>query len=146
MKKITFTITLESNLTKTQEVELFIDLQDTINKFEEYHCIDINNLNIISNTSDISEMNREPSGLKTIKNNKDIYIQTEIVPLFTCSNCKEEVENECSFELNKTTICRKCYEELEEDESNESLENICDWCGYELNGTHDDTMCKYLNR
>ncbi len=22
----------------------------------------------------------------------------------------------------------------------------CDWCGYKLNDTHDDEMCKYINR
>ena len=147
MKTHKFTITLESNLTGSQEDDLFVDLKDTINKFEEYHCIDINNLNITSNSSDTLKMNREPSGLKEIKNNKDIYIQTEIVPLFTCSNCKEEVENECGFELNEITICRKCYAELAEDESNESLENKCDWCGANLaKGEKCNELTHYTNR
>ena len=151
MKTHKFTITLESNLTGSQEDDLFVDLKDTINKFEEYHCIDINNLNITSNSSDISEMIREPLQIKDNDKDKEIhtkgFIQTEIIPLFKCSNCKEEVENECGFELNEELICRKCYSELEEDESNDSLENKCEWCGADWNsGETCNELIHYINR
>ena len=121
MKTYKFVIELESNLTDSQEDDLFVDLRNTILQFEEYNCIDIKALNISTDSSDISQIHSEYSTLKDNDENKETinsgFIMTEIKSIFLCHNCHEEIENEAAYsksdENNEIVICRKCYKELE---------------------------------